>query len=112
MTNPTPTHRNPVCPVWGAYLRGAKIRSDITVVQSPVCIQGLEWFITIWDNHMQIGCEFHSHEEWRDFSEDDWASMGGKAAIQMCRTEKSALLALCDMHSAKAKKLNPVGGSE
>ena len=89
----------------GAYLRGAKIADDITVAQSPVCVQGLEWFVTIWDNHMQIGCEFHSQDEWRNFSDEDWARMGGKEAVKLCREHKAALLAFCDVHAAKAEKI-------
>ena len=89
----------------GADLGGAKITDGIVVLQSPICIQGLEWFVTIWDNHMQIGCEFHSHNEWRNFSEEDWARMGGKVAVKLCREHKTALLTFCDIHAAKAKKI-------
>ena len=96
----------------GAYLGSAKIRDGITVVQSPICIQGLEWFVTIWDNHMQIGCEFHSHDEWRGFTEQQWASMGGKEAIRLKREHMGCLSQLCAVHAAKAAKKEPEDGSD
>ena len=89
----------------GAYLGGAKITDDTVVLQAPICIQGLEWLVTIWDSHMQIGCEFHLHNEWRDFSEEEWVRMGGKEAVKLCREHKTALLTFCDIHAAKATKI-------
>ena len=85
----------------GAYLGGAKIKDDIPITKGPIQIPGLHWFVTIWDCHMQIGCEFHSHDEWRGFSDDDWLRMGGKEALIMKREQFPALLALCDQHKPK-----------
>jgi len=89
----------------GADLGGAKITDDTVVLQAPICIQGLEWLVTIWDSHMQIGCEFHLHNEWRDFSEEEWVRMGGKEAVKLCREHKTALLTFCDIRAAKAAKI-------
>ena len=87
----------------GANLEGAKIRDDITVNQTPICIQGLTWFITVWDNHMQIGCEFHSHKDWRNFDDSEWAKMGGKDAIKFRRDNMEWLDILMATHAAKIK---------
>ena len=87
----------------GAYLGGAKIRDEITVSKSPIQVSGLEWDVTIWDNHMQIGCEFHSHEEWRGFTAKEWMRMGGKPALIMQRDHFPALIMLCDQHAASIK---------
>jgi Pentapeptide repeats (8 copies) len=85
----------------GADLRGAKIHDGIIITKAPIQISGLEWPITIWDKHMQIGCEFHSHEEWRNFSDNDWLRMGGKEALRMEREQFAMLIALCDKHRPK-----------
>ncbi len=87
----------------GAYIRGAKIRDDITVTKVPLQIIGLEWLVTIWDQHMQIGCEFHSHEEWRGFTDDDWLRMGGKEALYLKREQFQMLIGLCDQHKPRAE---------
>ena len=94
--------------LWGADLRsanlgdanlwGAKIETNITVTKPPIQILGLEWLVTIWDAHMQIGCEFHSHNKWIGFSDDDWLRMGGKAALKMKREQFPAIIKLCDLH--------------
>ena len=89
----------------GAYLVGAKIRDNITVTQAPICIQGLEWPITIWDHHMQIGCEFHSHDEWRNFDDSEWARMGGKEAIRLRKGFMGALDPMMASHAQKAQNL-------
>jgi len=80
---------------------GVKIRDDIVVKQAPICISGLTWFVTIWDQHMQIGCEFHSHDQWRAFDTEAWMRMGGKAAIRLRDAHLGTLMALCDAHAAK-----------
>ena len=89
--------------LWGANLGdanlwGAKIETNITVTKPPIQILGLEWLVTIWDAHMQIGCEFHSHNKWIGFSDDDWLRMGGKAALKMKREQFPAIIKLCDLH--------------
>ncbi len=106
----------------GAYLRGANLRganlgdadlgdaniSDgITITKAPLQITGLYWFVTIWDQHMQIGCEFHPHEEWRNFADDDWLRMGGKEALQMKREQFPMLIGLCDQHRPKDAVCSP-----
>ncbi len=88
----------------GAHLRGAKIRDDIEVAQAPIQIGGLTWLVTIWDQHMQIGCEFHSHKEWMKFTKAEWIKMGGKDANALRISHKAALMALCDSHAAKVKE--------
>ena len=85
-----------------ANLSGAKIRYDVIITKAPIQISGLEWPVTIWDQHMQIGCEFHSHEEWKNFSDDEWMTMGGKEALYLKRNQFPAILALCEQHKPKS----------
>ena len=87
----------------GADLRGAKIRDGIEIKQAPIQVIGLTWFVIIWDAHMQIGCEFHSHAEWRKFTKAEWVKMGGKDADKFRIAHKAAIMALCDSHAANVK---------
>ena len=87
-----------------ANLRDAKIRDDITVTEPPIIIFGLSWQVTIWDAHMQIGCELHGHDEWKGFTSGDWIKMGGKEAAHMLSAHSAALFALCDAHAESCKK--------
>ena len=83
----------------GADLGGAKITNDITIQKAPIQVIGLTWDVYIFDAHMKIGCELHSHDEWRNFSEADWIRMGGKEAAVFKTKHAAALLVLCKMHA-------------
>ena len=89
----------------GAYLRGAKISDDITIVQAPIIISGFIWLVIIWDNHMQIGCEFHSHNEWIGFDDAAWIRMGGKEAAIFKKENMLSLELFCRLQSDRANKL-------
>ncbi|MHB1660119.1 MAG: pentapeptide repeat-containing protein, partial [Acidithiobacillus sp.] len=86
--------------LYGADLSGAKIAEGITVSRAPIQIYGLHWPITIWDQHMQIGCKFYSHAEWSDFDDNDIAEMDDYAA-EFWRQHKSQLLSLCAFHASQ-----------
>ena len=89
----------------GANLGDAKIADDITIMQAPIIISGLIWMVTIWDNHMQIGCEFHSHDEWIGFDDAAWIRMGGKEAAIFKKENMPSLALFCRLQSDKASKL-------
>ena len=89
--------------LYEADLRGAKIRDDITITKSPIQVSGLYWIITIWEQHMQIGCEFHSHAEWSAADDAVIVAMGGRTALKFWREHKAALMALCASHAATIK---------
>ena len=82
----------------GSDLNGAKITNNTKITKAPIQIFGFTWPVTIWDQHMQIGCEFHSHKKWRNFTDGDWISMGGKDALKMKNTQFPAIIAICDAH--------------
>ena len=79
-------------------LRGAVLRSadgsKITVQRAPLQITGLYWPVTIWDAHMQIGCEFHSLAEWEAFDDRRIIQMDGRDAAKFWMAHKDALLTL------------------
>ena len=72
---------------------------------TPINIIGLRWPITITENQMSIGCETHSHEMWKIFSDREIAEMSGRDALRFWHEHRDMLLALCERHAAKANKL-------
>ncbi len=78
----------------GANLSGAKWRDGVTIQRAPLQLSGLHWMVFILDQHMQIGCELHTIEEWASFDDARIVQMDGKEALRFWRSHKSALLAL------------------
>ena len=77
-----------------ANLAGAKWRDGIVINQQPIQISGLRWFVTILDQHMQIGCELHSLHDWESYDDRRIAEMDGRDALRFWHAHKDALLSL------------------
>ena len=86
----------------GADLAGAKIRGDITISKPPIQIHNAtpNWpgCITIYDGHMQIGCELHSLPDWWAYDERRIAEMDGQTAVRWWRANRGWLFALATAH--------------
>ena len=78
----------------GAYLAGAKWRGGIIINKRPLQLYGLDYSVTILDDHMQIGCELHALSEWRDFDDRRIAQMDGLRSAKFWKAHKDALLSL------------------
>ena len=91
----------------GADLANAKIRSGITITRAPLAIHGLTWPVVIYDEHMQIGCEFHSLVEWAAFDNDSIARMDPRNAPTFWRAHKATLLALAAADGRGVKETAP-----
>jgi hypothetical protein len=79
----------------GVNIRGAKIRNEIELQKIPIQIYTAEYNIMILDNHMQIGCEFHSLVDWWSFDDKRITVMGGKTALKWWRKWQVPLMAIC-----------------
>ena len=74
----------------GANLRGAK--------NAPLLITSLDWVVQIDGlGQMRIGCQNHSVEAWRNFSELEIARMADEATGFWSK-HKTMLLMLCDAY--------------
>ncbi len=80
--------------LYGADLSGAKIAEDITIEKIPINIYGAIWNITIWDSHMQIGCEFHALAEWFEFDDARISHMETRA-LTFWNQWKGPLMQIC-----------------
>jgi hypothetical protein len=68
--------------------------------QGPTAVKlfsmnGLRWPIAISDTHMQIGCQNHSHEQWRTFTDSQIGQMA-PGAIEFWKQWKPTLMAACE----------------
>jgi hypothetical protein len=77
----------------------ANISGDAIVTKNPVVINGLYYLVNITDNHMKIGCQFHTFEEWNNFTDKVILKMDGKAALNFWNEHKTQLLEKCYEHS-------------
>ena len=84
----------------GADLEGAIILKrdgvDVTISRAPIQVLGLDYAVMIFDNHMKIGCELHSFEEWGNFSDDDILEMDSNKALDFWSENKSMLMEMCE----------------
>jgi uncharacterized protein YjbI with pentapeptide repeats len=79
-----------------ANLAGAKWRDGVTISRAPLQISGLHWMVFILDQHMQIGCELHTLDDWRSFDDARIAQMDGRHALRFWRAHNAALIALAE----------------
>ena len=91
--------------LWGADLCGADLRGtnlcgakrgDFTINKNPIQIHGLEYPILIFSQHMEIGCEQHSFNDWSNFDNDRILKMDGKKALRFWEEHQFLLLSLCE----------------
>lgn len=77
----------------GGYFRGEKITS------APLFIFNIgQWIASITALKMAIGCQTHSHDSWRNFTEHEISKMSEKAT-EFWAKNKTMLLNLCDYKS-------------
>ena len=80
----------------GAYLGGAYLDGEV-LNKAPISLINLQWSILITGQYMRIGCQRHTHEEWRDFTDAKIRNMA-IGALAFWSKWKAPLLALCDIN--------------
>ena len=79
----------------GANLRGANLQD---AKNAPMIITGLLWTVYIDSTGMmRIGCQNHSVEDWKNFTDEKIGEMDSKA-LTFWNQYKSMLLSACDTH--------------
>ena len=76
-----------------AYLGGADLGGEV-LNKAPISLINLQWSILITGQYMRIGCQRHTHEEWRDFTDAKIRNMA-IGALAFWREWKAPLLAIC-----------------
>lgn len=87
----------------GANLAGANLDGE-TLIIAPISVANLTWPILITHRYMRIGCQRHSHEEWKSFDEESIKKMEGRAN-EFWEVWKEPLLAMCTKHYEEAMKV-------
>ena len=77
----------------GASLDGAYLDGEV-LNKAPISLINLQWSILITGQYMRIGCQRHTHEEWRDFTDAKIRNMA-RGALAFWREWKAPLLAIC-----------------
>ena len=89
--------------LYGADLRGADLRgADLygeKLTKTPLFLYNLTWPVTITTQHIQIGCQTHKVEEWRNFDDDRISEMSCSAP-EFWTKYKSVIMALADAHKS------------
>ena len=88
--------------LYGANLARAKFGDGVTAARGIRQVLGLRWPVTIFDNHMRIGCQLHSLADWATFTKRDIVEMDGTDALLFWRRHKAILLALAGHNEAVA----------
>ena len=79
----------------GANLRGANLEC---AKNTPLIINGLRWAVFIsGTGFMRIGCQNHSVEAWKNFTDEEIKRMDGDA-LDFWNKYKTMLLVACDTH--------------
>jgi len=78
----------------GGYFIGEKIS------RPPISIYGLKnWHVQITPTKMHIGCQHHTHTEWKNFPDEKIAGMSLQD-LELWRVNKAFLLSICDYESS------------
>ncbi|WP_279675523.1 pentapeptide repeat-containing protein [Acinetobacter junii] len=81
--------------LWGANLRGANLEG---AKDSPLIITSLRWPIYIsGTGMMRIGCQNHSVEAWKNFTDEEIKRMD-RDALEFWNKYKTMLLGACDTY--------------
>lgn len=66
------------------------------LTKAPLFIFNIgRWSSSITKTRMSIGCQTHSHDDWRDFTDEEISSMSDEA-LEFWNRNKAMLLLLCD----------------
>ena len=80
----------------GAYLRGAD-GEKIKIEKTPLQILGFHWDIIIFDQHMEIGCEFHAIKDWKEYDDCRISKMDSHA-LEWWKRHREMVLSFCEMN--------------
>jgi hypothetical protein len=83
----------------GAWLRGAYLRgadgSKKEIEYFPVQISTEQYYVMIFDDYMQIGCESHCLTKWFGFKNKRIEKMDGDKAVQWWGNWREVLKTIC-----------------
>ena len=88
----------------GAYLARANLNGLTGLNDWIKCIQVEDWPITYTSDVMQIGCQRHTFDAWRNFSDAEIRAMDGRKAVAFWGKWKSVIFQIIEMAPAQTTK--------
>ena len=79
----------------GADLRNADLRGAVLHGADLIAITWEGWATYITKGHIRIGCQSHTLQEWKNFSDEEIIRMGPKA-LEFCKQNKELIIGLCE----------------
>ena len=79
-------------------------RGDWVINGRVIQISGLYYPIIVFSEHMEIGCECHSFNDWSEFNDKRILQMDGREALEFWNENKWFLLSLCEQQVIKQEK--------
>ena len=95
----------------GTYLSCAYLGGEKLAI-CPISMSGTTWDILISESYLVIGCQRHTHGEWKTFTMKEIAEMESRAS-KFWTANKSWLLSACEAHRKESlayRKSNPING--
>jgi uncharacterized protein YjbI with pentapeptide repeats len=85
-----------------ANLSDADLRGEKLAI-APISILNLSWDILISEQYLKIGCQRHTHDEWKAFDDAKIKSMESRAS-EFWNVNKTWILSACDAHKSESLK--------
>ena len=84
----------------------AQVCGDKITNKDDICyISNRYYNITITPLHIKIGCQYHAHEAWWNFTNEQIEKMDGESALNFWKIWKEPLKQICDaMKKEKGEK--------
>ncbi len=80
----------------GADLTGADLyEANLSGARGIIALFGMKWDVLISYKLMKIGCQTHTHDEWKSFS-DEYISNMNDDALEFWSENKDVLFAMCE----------------
>ena len=87
----------------GAYMSGADLRGADLSGADLIIITWHPWNVYITTEHIIIGCQSHSLESWKNFSDEEISGMH-KNASEFWKPNKELIISLCERFNTRNRE--------
>jgi uncharacterized protein YjbI with pentapeptide repeats len=85
-----------------ANLQNANLQNAFDEIETfnkaPIVVQNLDYWCMITENTIRLGCQRHTLEQWRNFTDAEIKDMDGSHAVLFWQKHKTILLELAKIH--------------
>ena len=80
--------------------RVARVFRGVHISKLPLSFNGLEWPVMVADKHVNIGCKWHTTDDWENFTDAEIDSMDCDA-LAWWRVNKHLILQIAKHHQGR-----------